>query len=304
MVPAMPAEEVRTLHATTASSRWELVSAPRPAALAGLVHRAFGYSEVSVAPMARSVLPSSRVLVVFELGAPIRVAARDDGRELSRFGGGFVAGLDDVSGFTEHDGRQSGLRLELTPDGARRLFGISMAELSGRILDLSDVLPREHRGLLERIRDASTWDARFAALMTTLGRRLTEAETRHPGVMWAARRIEESSGMIDVGELVRTLGYSHKHTLRLFREHVGLTPKVLARLVRFERLREAIIQQGRGHLAELAARFGYADQAHLGREVRHFAGVAPGTLCSDLDIFEQLGGSVSVPAYSAAPSRG
>lgn len=285
----MALEAMRIQHPTAASSRWELAPAPRSAALAGLVHRAFGYVEVSKTPVARRVLPSSRVLVVFELGSPIGVAAREDGSELTRFGSGFVAGLDDVAGFTEHDGRQSGLRLELTPEGARRLFGISMAELSGRIVDLADVLPREHRGLVEQLRNVSTWDARLAAVRTMLDRRLAQAHATHPGVVWATQRIQESRGTIDVGELVRSLGYSHKHTLRLFREHVGLSPKVLARLVRFERLREAIIQHGRGHLAELAARFGYADQAHLGREVRHFSGRPPSSLSSELDVFEQLG---------------
>jgi AraC-like DNA-binding protein len=285
----MQSDAIRIVHTQAASSRWELATAPRAAALAGLVHRAVGYHEVSQAPIARRVLPSSRVLVVFELGSPIQVAARDDGRPLTRFDNGFVAGLDDVAGLTGHDGAQSGLRLELTPEGARRLFGISMAELSGHIVDLADVLPRPLRGRLERLRTMPSWDERFDALMALLQQRLSEAKAQHPGVIWATRRIEESSGMIDVGELVRSLGYSHKHTLRLFREHVGLTPKVLARLVRFERLREAIIRHGRGHLAELAARFGYADQAHLGHEVRHFTGLPPSSLHSSVDVLEQLG---------------
>lgn len=285
----MAASDIRIVHAQTESSRWELaigLGAPR---FAGLVHRAVGYTECSAGPTTHRALPSSKVIVVFELGDPVRVAERDDGRQLTRFRGGFVAGLDDVTGLAAHDGRQSGLRVELTPEAARRVFGIPMSELSGRIVSLPDLLPRIHRDLVVRLRTMTTWQARFAALTDLFSEPLSGDGTGHAGVCWATNRIQESGGIIDIGELVRSLGYSHKHTLRLFREHVGLTPKVFARLVRFERVRQAIVQHGQGRLAELAARFGYSDQAHLVHEVRHFAGSAPSSLGSDIDLLAQYG---------------
>ena len=60
---------------------------------------------------------------------------------------------------------------------------------------------------------------------------------------------------------------------------VGLTPKTIARVVRFDRARR-LLQRGvmvlrRPMLADLAVACGYYDQAHLDREFRALAGCSP-----------------------------
>lgn len=56
-----------------------------------------------------------------------------------------------------------------------------------------------------------------------------------------------------------------------------MTPKTLARMVRFNRALE-LSRQGDDNWAGIAADCGYADQAHLAREFRDFAGTTPSTL--------------------------
>ena len=53
----------------------------------------------------------------------------------------------------------------------------------------------------------------------------------------------------------------------------GYGPAVLRRVLRFRRAM-ALLREGLGP-AEVAARSGYADQPHLSRDVRAFAGVSP-----------------------------
>ncbi|HWV37343.1 MAG TPA: helix-turn-helix domain-containing protein [Vulgatibacter sp.] len=68
----------------------------------------------------------------------------------------------------------------------------------------------------------------------------------------------------------------HRHFIALFRREVGLAPKLLLRLLRFQR---AVAALSSGPLASLAAvtqDAGYADQAHLTREFRALAGITPG----------------------------
>jgi AraC-like DNA-binding protein len=61
----------------------------------------------------------------------------------------------------------------------------------------------------------------------------------------------------------------------LFRDQVGLPPKLVARLTRFERLVRHLRTGPTETLASLAADFGYYDQAHLVRDMREFAGMTP-----------------------------
>jgi AraC-like DNA-binding protein len=60
--------------------------------------------------------------------------------------------------------------------------------------------------------------------------------------------------------------------IALFHEHVGMTPK---RIVRFDRLVPHLRSGGEGSWEELAARFGWFDQAHLANDVKRIVGVAP-----------------------------
>ena len=66
----------------------------------------------------------------------------------------------------------------------------------------------------------------------------------------------------------------------LFDEHIGLPPKTLHSIVRFQRLRAwlAASSPGLGTLARAAAECGYFDQAHLCRDCARLCGLTPATL--------------------------
>ncbi|MET0344582.1 MAG: helix-turn-helix domain-containing protein [Polyangiales bacterium] len=88
--------------------------------------------------------------------------------------------------------------------------------------------------------------------------------------------------------LAAELGVGERQLLRRCDAAFGYGPKLLARILRFQRALAALRAQPRGELAALATAHGYADQAHLAHDVRLLAGVAPSVLrgeiaMSDLD---------------------
>ena len=87
--------------------------------------------------------------------------------------------------------------------------------------------------------------------------------------------MQVSGGRVAIGALAKELSCSRKHLTLRFRHEFGVSPKLLARIFRFDRA-VRLIGAGRvAGLADLAAASGYADQAHLSREFRIFAGSAP-----------------------------
>ena len=91
---------------------------------------------------------STNAVLIFGLDSAIRV----DGEEL----GTFVGGLADESPVIEHDGTMCGVQVDLTPLGARMLFGVPMHELARRSVALEDVIGADARRLEERLHDAAT----------------------------------------------------------------------------------------------------------------------------------------------------
>lgn len=215
---------------------------------------------------------SSQVPLILNLGPPFWI----DGPLVSGARrGSFVAGLHDAPTLVGAEGPQHCLQIDLTPLGAWRLLGLPMHQIVNQTIELSDILGERAAGLLlERLAGTPSWEARFAAIDALLLTRLASAPDVPPALVAAWERLH--SGNVAIGELARELGWSNKHLIAQFREHFGLPPKALARILRFERAASLLRQAGNACLATIAQEAGYYDQAHLHRDVRQFAGLTPG----------------------------
>ncbi|GAB7182122.1 helix-turn-helix transcriptional regulator [Kitasatospora sp. Ki12] len=159
------------------------------------------------------------------------------------------------------------------PGAAPALLGVPAHELRDRRTDLADLRPgAEVRRLTERI-DAAPDPA--AALEDLALRLAAEARPEDPllravvAALAAGRSVAATAEAVGLGE--RQL---HRRSLTAF----GYGPKTLARILRMQRAL-ALARSG-VPLAETAARTGYADQAHLARDVRELAGLPVTSLLS------------------------
>lgn len=225
--------------------------------------------------MRRRELPSTGIVLIFDFGPTLRFLDAETGVLRDSHGRGFVAGLHDITVLTETVGGQSGLHATLTPLGARRLLGLPMGDLVNQVVGVDDAFGIYGRDLADALRDAPDWTARFDLLDAALLRRLSETARTHPLAAAGWRRLVESAGHVSVGALARELDCSRKHLADLFRDQIGLTPKSVARILRFQ---HAIALYDRGACAgwaDIAYACGYTDQAHFVNDFRRFSGVSP-----------------------------
>jgi AraC-like DNA-binding protein len=250
-------------------------------ALRGAVIRYTGYAERAAAPVRFRELPCTFVPVIIDLDAGWTIA---DGRRPERHPirlGSFVAGLTDGPVLVEHAGSARCLQVDLAPLAARRPLGVPMSELANRSLALEDIVGRRAGELVERVVDAPGWRERFALVDRALAARLAAAPPTDAGVAWSLQRLAERGGGVAIGELARELGWCHRRLIARFRDAVGLPPKLVARILRFERLTALIDGGGPIAWARAAADLGYFDQAHLAREVRELSGLTPTSLFAE-----------------------
>jgi AraC-like DNA-binding protein len=178
-------------------------------------------------------------------------------------------------------GPSGGIQVNLTMLGARLFFGQPLHLLTNRIVTLDELFGRDAGRLVMQLYDAASWDARFAILDRHIASRIASVRAPAPAVLWTLRRLMETRGRVSISALVGEAGWSQKHLIAQFREHIGLPPKTLARVLRFGRAVE-LIRSGRTQIADVAYDCGYYDQAHFTRDVRAFAGVTPSALIESL----------------------
>jgi AraC-like DNA-binding protein len=118
--------------------------------------------------------------------------------------------------------------------------------------------------------------------VTTLDRELLRVRARpaDPRVRRAVARIFASPQEARVAWLAKDIGLGERQLERTFDERVGIGPKALARVARLQALVRRMREPHQGW-AHLAADLGYADQAHLAREVKRLAGITPGELATE-----------------------
>lgn len=249
------------------------------AALRPFVAAAIGYRQEGLAPGMHRGLPSPHLTFVVTLDEPLVLAAHPDPRQAPGRYDGLVGGLHTRPALIEHPGRQAGMQLSLTPLGARALLGHPAGTLASLDVPVTDVLGVAGRELVDRVRAAPDWPARFAAVEQSLLRLPSGDGEPAPELREAWRLTTASGGRLPVAEVAARVGWSARHLAERFRAETGLGPKEAARVVRFDRARRALAARvGRGatpDLAALAVAAGYADQAHLARDWRGFSGLSP-----------------------------
>jgi len=240
-----------------------------------LITRYIGYTQRDLPPSVHRGLPSRHVTLIISLAEPIRITGMPRPGEAAATMAAPVGGMHLSPALIAQDAFQSGIQIELDPLGVPALLGVAPAELSDYVVDLADLgVPRFAR-LPERLAAAPGWARRFAILdeAFTAGMAVHEPS---PEVAWAWRRLVNSAGRLRVGTLSEEVGWSRRHLTERFRRQLGLSPKQVARVLRFERA-GTLLRQGHDDLAELAVACGFYDQAHLSNEWRALAGCSPGT---------------------------
>jgi AraC-like DNA-binding protein len=252
-----------------------VVRAPA-AALQAYVPRYCGFAEHTGRPARQREPLSTSVVLIFGLDTSITVV---QGAGAQRFRS-LVGGLDEACAVIEHDGTMRGVQVDLSPLAARMLFGVPMHELARTTVAVEDVLGRAGQQLEEALTEAGTWDERFALLDAALAGRFASASAPPADVQHAWRRLRETDGRLRVDELARELRCSRKHLAARFREHVGVPPKLVARIHRFRRASD-LLERSSGSIAEVAFTCGYADESHLDRDFRAFAATTPAAWRAD-----------------------
>lgn len=249
-----------------------------------MVASTVGYSSEGAVPQIHRGLPSPYLTLIFSLDGPV---VGGESPEQARGTDAYseevlVGGLHQRPAYILQPGRERGVQLAVHPLAARALFGAPASELTQVAGAGAAVLGRGAVEIHERMRELRGWEERFG-LLTAYLRQRAEGQGRRAEVRaevaeawkWMARH--RGAGSLD--GMARHVALSRRQLTTLFRREVGVGPKQISRLMRFEGARRevasAVADGAVPDLSEIAARCGFYDHSHLVRDFRQYTGLSP-----------------------------
>jgi AraC-like DNA-binding protein len=168
------------------------------------------------------------------------------------------------------------------PTALNRLVGVNMTSLINQDPAASDVLGKSAITLGDAVRAAPDFQERVAAVERWAG---TMLDKREPdgAIGHASRLLIAARGRARIEGLVESSGLSTSQFQRRFATLVGMTPKLFARTIRFDRALVARRDAPNRPWTDIIHELGYFDQAHFIKECHTFAGLPPTSLVGDWD---------------------
>ena len=179
-------------------------------------------------------------------------------------------------------GRVHVFNILFQPTGLNRLIGIDMTSLVNQDSVASDILGKSAVILGDAVRAVSDFHQRVAAVESWVAAML-DRRGRDTTIGAASRQMIAVRGNARIDELIAKSGLSTSQFQRRFATQVGMTPKLFARTIRFDRVLVARRADPDRPWTDIVHELGYFDQAHFIRECHAFAGLAPGSLVGDWD---------------------
>lgn len=159
------------------------------------------------------------------------------------------------------------------PGRALPFLGVPAAEITDLRVSIAELWRGRDQSLVDtQLTALGGWRAPFERLLLA---RLARAEGEDRTVDAAVRAILRAGGNLSIAALAPALGVTRQHLARAFARHVGVPPKMFARVARVRKVLAKARVASSVDWAALALDAGYYDQAHLAGEVREITGRTP-----------------------------
>jgi len=168
------------------------------------------------------------------------------------------------------------LGIHFKPGGAFPFLGCAFGELHNTHASLVELWGEKRaRRLLELLYEAPTVEMKFGILERWLLWIADRPLRHHPAVTFAMKEFKADPGLFSSNDIARQTNMSQRRFIELFRDEVGITPKLFCRVQRFQNVINWINQQAELDWVDLALSHGYTDQSHFIHDFRSFSGLKP-----------------------------
>jgi AraC-like DNA-binding protein len=159
-------------------------------------------------------------------------------------------------------GRVESFSVFLQPAALSLLFGLPAITVTNADQDVCEVLGRSFGALRERLGNCGSFFERVQ-VAEEFFIDLSSKAPRFDIDEWVAHEIRRQHGVCQIDSVARSAGLSSRTLHRRFKQSVGLSPKIYARIVRFESALQKKATSPKLTWTDIAYQYGYHDQMHM-----------------------------------------
>ena len=147
--------------------------------------------------------------------------------------------------------------------------------LTNVVVDAELVLKNNILDLREALMEQPTPELKFALLESELMNHYNNEMAVNPFVDYAISEILSTPHHLSLKALYDKVGYSQKHLIKLFKDHVGVTPKEFLKVIRFQKAILELENFGSVNWIGIADECGFYDQSHFIADFKNYSGFTP-----------------------------
>jgi AraC-like DNA-binding protein len=158
---------------------------------------------------------------------------------------------------------------------AASFYPLPMNELTDHVVDANLIWCETFGILREQLLHCSGIEEKFTVAEQFLLQHFSGKFTSNACVEFALDAIIKQPNNLRLEWLNKKIGYSQKHFISMFKEHVGVTPKSFLQIMRFQHVIQDIDRTRTVDWIRTALDCGYYDQAHFINDFKRFSGFTP-----------------------------
>jgi len=176
------------------------------------------------------------------------------------------------------------LGIRFLPFGLYALFGIAEKEITDYFTEASAIAGTGLKDTEEKVYKEPDVERKFRIVEKWLMECLHKRENKCANITDKIRTISSSNGLEKLSKICSNEA-NYKKVQRIFRDYIGISPKLYARMVRFENIHNELRACKTPDWMDIVTRYNFFDQSHLVKEFKFFSGTTPNEFLSKIDLF-------------------
>lgn len=243
--------------------------------LSAFIENIVFYADYSAEHLVDKLLPDGSINLLMDMSnKPSRLYHDLELKKSTAFNGSFISGQH--KGYMLIEANHSSMMVtRFKPGGAFPFFDFPVSELNNSVKQLEPIWGDKVEKTRKAIIAEKEIEKKFELIEEFYVSKIRTDFKRDEAFETVIAHLIANPHLSNIRELAGLMGVSQKHLITLFDKRVGLKPKYLARIFRFQKAIQKLEHQDKIDWIDIAHECGYYDQSHFIRDFLEFSGINP-----------------------------